>query len=60
MQVSSKKTFFRDNPGQNIWDKLQLLCEIAHYGESSISIFNKFCASIEKIFILEGRLGTRI
>ena len=28
--------------------------------KSSISIFNGFCASIDKIFILERRLGTRL
>ena len=37
----------------------QTLYKIAHYGKTAMSIFKKFCASIDKIFILEGRLGTR-
>ena len=35
-------------------------CEIAPYGKSSRSIFQEFLASIEKIFILAGRLGTSL
>ena len=26
--------------GQNIWEKLQFSCEVAHYGKISISVFN--------------------
>ena len=44
----------------NIWDKLKFLCEIVHYGKNSISIFEEFFASIDKIFILAGRLDTRL
>ena len=36
------------------------LCEIGHYGKSSISVFQKTFAGIEKIFILGGRLGTKL
>ena len=36
------------------------LCELAQYGKSLISIFQEFFASINKIFILAGRLGTRL
>ena len=32
----------------------------AHYGQSSISIFQKFSASIDNIFSLGGRLGIRV
>ena len=32
----------------------------AHYGKSSISIFQYFIANIDKVFILGGRLGTRL
>ena len=46
------------NPGQNIWEKLLFLFEIVHYGKCSISIFKTFSASIDKILILEGRLGS--
>ena len=35
-------------------------CEIAKYGKVLISIFHQFFASINKIFISEGRLGTRL
>ena len=31
-----------------------------HYGKSLISVFREFFASINKIFILAGRLGTRL
>ena len=34
--------------------------EIAHYGESSISIFQEFFASIDETFILRGRKSTRM
>ena len=35
-------------------------CEIAHYQKSLISVFQQFFASINKIFILAERLGTRL
>ena len=35
-------------------------CEIAHYWKSSISIFKESFASIDEIFFLGGRLGTRL
>ena len=35
-------------------------CETARYGKGSISIFQQFFASIDKVFILGGRLGTRL
>ena len=47
------------NPGQNISDKLYFFCEIAPYGKSSISIFQEFFTSIEKILILGARLSAR-
>ena len=37
-----------------------VLCEIAHYGKSLISVFQRFFATINKIFILAGRLSTRL
>ena len=33
---------------------------MAHYGKSLISAFQEFVARINKIFILAGRLGTRL
>ena len=48
------------NHSQNIRDKLHFSCETAHYGKSSISIFQQLFASIDKIFVLGGRLGTRL
>ena len=48
------------NPGQNISKKLSFFCEIAPYGKGSISIFQEFFASIDKILILGARLSTRI
>ena len=34
-----------------------VFCEIAPYGKSSISIFEEFFASIDKILIMGARLG---
>ena len=51
---------FSYNPGQNISDKLYLLCELAPYGKISISIFQEYLACIDKIFILGGTLSTRL
>ena len=45
---------------QNISYKLQFFCEIAPYGKSSISIFQEFFASIDKILILRAGLSTRL
>ena len=42
------------------WPKYARQCEIAHCGKSSISIFEQFFTCIDKIFILGGRLGTRL
>ena len=54
--VSYKEnTVCEDNPGQNISDKLQFFCEIKPYEKSSISIFEEFFASIDKILILAAR-----
>ena len=37
-----------------------VFCEIAPYGKSSISIFQEFFASIDRILILGARLSTRL
>ena len=54
------KNVSRDSHGQNISDKPWFSCEIAHFERSSISSFHGFFASIVKIFILGGRLGTML
>ena len=41
-------------------DKLQFSCKIAPYGKSLVTIFQEIFTSIEKIFILGGRLSTRL
>ena len=48
------------NHGHTIWDKLKFSCEIAQCGKRSISICKKSFASTDKIFILGGRLGTKL
>ena len=41
--------------------KLTLVsCEIAYYGKSLISVFQEFFAITKVIFILAGRLGSRL
>ena len=35
-------------------------CEMAHYGKILIPIIQVFFASINKIFVFGGRLGTRL
>ena len=37
---------------------MKFSCEAAHNGKSLISVFQEFFASIDKIFILAGGLGT--
>ena len=57
--VSQKQeTASSNNHAQNISDKLLFSCEIAHYGKSLISVFQEILASIDKSFMLGGRLGT--
>ena len=34
------------------------MCEIAHYGKTLVSVFQEFFASVNKTFILAGRLST--
>ena len=51
-------TFY--NHTQNTSGKLYFLCKTAHYGKNSISFFQQFFANVDKIFILRGRLGTRL
>ena len=46
------------NDGRGVWDGPRILCGAWHYGGTIlISAFHEFFASIEKIFILGGRLG---
>ena len=48
------------NHSQNIWDYLYTPCDIAHYRKGLISVFGERFATINKIFILGQRLGTRL
>ena len=48
------------NGSRDIWGQLQFSCEIAHSGKGLISLFQGFSASIDKAFILVGRLGTKL
>ena len=46
------------NDGRGVWDGPRVLCGAWYYGGTIlISAFHEFFASIEKIFILGGRLG---
>ena len=40
--------------------KLHFSCETVHNVKSLISVFQEFSASINKTFILAGRVGTRL
>ena len=40
--------------------RLQFSCQIVHNVKSLISVFQEFSTSINKTFILAGRLGTRL
>ena len=53
-----QKTVSRNNHSQNILDKLQFSCEIAHYGKSSISIFQEIFVSTDKLIFSGGSLST--
>ena len=55
-----KKFLLYYNNSQDIWDQLQLSCEIGHSGKSLISLFQEFFASIDKAFILAGGVGARL
>ena len=46
--------------GQNILDKLWFLWGVVPYGENSISIFQEFFASIDKILVLGAGLSARL
>ena len=54
------KNCLKKQPRIKIWEKLYIPCEIAYYGKGSISIFKKCLASIDKIFVLGGSLGSRL
>ena len=43
-----------------IFETNSFSCKTAHYGKSLISVFQKFFASVNKIFLLAGRLSTRL
>ena len=45
---------------ERVWGKLEAKKMFVRFGKSSISVFQEFFASINKIFILGGGLGTRL
>ena len=54
----NQKNVFSDNQSQNIYDQLSFSRQIVHQWKSLIAIFRDFFASINKVLILEGALGT--
>ena len=58
--IEKQKNVSRDNHSQNIWDWLWCSSETVHYWKSLISVFEEIFASIKKISVLVGRLGTRL
>ena len=52
-------TWLLQQPFPKYLTQTLVLCEIAHYGKSSISFFQQFFANFDKILILGGRLGTK-
>ena len=57
--LSTSNNSNSSNYSQNIWERLLFSCEIAHYGKSSISVFQENFTSTEKMFISRGGLSTR-
>ena len=57
-ELESKKLFQRQSFTKYL-KPTQFSCEIVHYEKSLISLFEEFFASINKIFILAGQVGTR-
>ena len=56
----NQKKVSRDNHSQKNYGKLWFSCKIAHYGKGLNSFFQEFFASVNKMFILAGRLGNRV
>ena len=54
------KDCFQRQPYKKYLRQTLAFCELSHYGKGSISIFEEFSATTDKIFILGGRLGTRL
>ena len=55
-----QKTVSRYNHGLNNRGKLSFSCEPRHYGKNSVPSFQKLVASIEKSFLLRGKLSTML
>ena len=49
-----------NNPGQNIWNKVEKSSKSGQDMKSLISTFACFLTTIAKVFFPEGRLGTRL
>ena len=57
---NSLDLFSKASISQKILKLWKFSCQIAHYGKGLIAVFRGFFASINKFFILTGRLGTRL
>ena len=48
------------NPGQNIWNKVKKSSKIGQDYKNVTSNFAYFLTAVVKVYILEGRLGTKL
>ena len=58
--ICDQKFVWSDNPGQNIWNKIEKSSKIGQEKKSLISTFEGFLTAIAKVKFLEGRLDTRL
>ena len=58
--ICDQKFVWLDNPGQNIWNKIEKSSKTGQEKKSLISTFEGFLTAIAKVKFLEGRLGTRM
>ena len=58
--ICDQKFVWSDNPGQNIWNKIEKSSKIGQEKKSLISTFEGFLTAIAKVKFLEERLDTRL
>ena len=51
---------YSDNPGQNPWYKMGYSSKTGQEKKSLVSVFACFLTAIPKVYVFEGRLGTRL
>ena len=56
----NKKCACSDNPGQNIWNKIEKTCKTCQEKNSLVLTFACFLTAITKVKFSGGRLGTRV